>query len=293
MSAPLGFILMTHSNSQQSLRLVNRLNAMFNFPPIMWHHDFSKSALPEAKFSSNVNFVRNPVRAQRAEFTLVEAELRSMEQMYSRPDAPDRFVLLSGQDYPIKPAGQILADLQAGNFDAHMEFTRVREDLKDAEPMRMLYKRHLCFNFPPPPLFRWLDRSWPMFALRYRGPFRGLLPFSRELGCCVGSQWFVANRRVVEYVLEFHRTKRKLARYYQRTMFPDEAYVQTIVGNAPQLKINNKSWRYVDWSGGTSHPKILGVADLPKMQASPAHFARKFNMDKGAEIFDRLDEVTA
>jgi len=293
MSAPLGFILLTHSDSPQSVRLVNRLNAMFDFPPITWHHDFSKGKPPEAKFSPNITFVRRPVRAERAEYSLVEAELRAMEQMFSQPGAPERFVLLSGQDYPIKPAKQILADLQAGGFDAHMHYDLVREDQQATKELRMLYERHLCYNFPPLPLFRWLDRNWPMFIVKYRGPFRGLVPFSREFECYAGSQWFVANRRTVEHILEFHRTRRKLARYYRWRLFPDEVYLQTIVVNEPRLKTNRNNWRYVDWSSGTSHPKILGLEDLPKLMASPAHFARKFSLQADAKILDRLDEVTA
>ena len=291
MSAPLGFILLTHNGHRQSLRLVNRLNAMFDFPPIVWHHDFSKCALPETKFSPNISFVRPSVKTNWTEFSIVNAELRAMEQIYSLPDPPERFVLLSGQDYPIKPAKQILADLQASDHDGHFELQLAREDNQGTPYLRTIYRRHVCFNFPPAPLFRWMKRQWPIFTRPYRGPFKRLVPFSRELECYAGSQWFVANRRVVDHILEYHRTKPRLAKYYRWTMFPDESYFHTIVVNTKQLKINRNNWRYIDWSQGTSHPKILKMEDLPKLMASPAHFARKFNMDVDAEIFDRLDEV--
>jgi len=293
MSAPLGFILLTHGGPRQSLRLMDRLNAMFNFPPIVWHHDFSKCALPETKFPPNVSFVRPHVKTNWTEFSVVQAELRAMAQMYERPDAPERFVLLSGADYPIKPARQIIADLQAGDFDGHLDFRRISEEDQSTPHLTTLYRRHICFNFPPAPLFRWMNRRWPMFTRPYRGPFKRLLPFSRELECYAGSQWFVGSRRVAEYILEFHRTKPKLARFYRWTMFPDESYFHTIVMNAEsRLKINNNNWRYLDWSECEIHPKTLKMEDLPKLLASPHHFARKFNLEVDAEIFDRLDEFT-
>jgi hypothetical protein len=265
---------------------------MFDFPPIAWHHDFSRNPLPETKFSPNISFVRPHVKTAWTEFSIVEAELRSMEQLYSLADPPDRFVLLSGSDYPIKPARQILSDLQAGDFDAHISFDLVREGQQQTKESLVFYKRHLCYNFPPPPLFRWLKRRWPIFTLRYRGPFRRLLPFSRELECYQGSQWWVGNRKVKEYLCDYHRTKPALANYYRRKMFPDESYPHTVVVNAPQLKVNNNNWRYLDWSQRTSHPKTLGLEDLPKLIASPAPFARKFNVKTNPEIFDRLDEIT-
>ena len=39
MAFSLGFVLLTHDRPQQAARLVKRLNAMFGFPPIAWHHD--------------------------------------------------------------------------------------------------------------------------------------------------------------------------------------------------------------------------------------------------------------
>jgi hypothetical protein len=37
------------------------------------------------------------------------------------------------------------------------------------------------------------------------------------------------------------------------------------------------------------HPKTLGVEDIPRILASGAHFARKFNLENGAEVFDAID----
>jgi hypothetical protein len=57
MSVKIGFGILTYNAPGQLLRLVKTLNAMFGDPPIVCHHDFSKSSLDEALFPRNVRFV--------------------------------------------------------------------------------------------------------------------------------------------------------------------------------------------------------------------------------------------
>jgi hypothetical protein len=122
------------------------------------------------------------------------------------------------------------------------------------------------------------------------------LPFSDQLRCFAGEHWFCANRQAAEYLLEFHHTKLDLAGHYRKLdpyfISPDESYYQTVLCNAPHLKISQNHWRYIDWSDDGDHPKTLQLSDLPKIQASPAHFARKFDMDTDATILDELDGIT-
>ena len=53
----LGFVILTHDNPPQILRLINRLVSMFDNPPIVCHHDFSKCDLDTNLFPPNVSFV--------------------------------------------------------------------------------------------------------------------------------------------------------------------------------------------------------------------------------------------
>jgi len=49
--------------------------------------------------------------------------------------------------------------------------------------------------------------------------------------------------------------------------------------------------RYIDWRMGGYHPKTLGLDDIPRILASGAHFARKFDLAMGPEVFDAIDEI--
>jgi hypothetical protein len=52
----------------------------------------------------------------------------------------------------------------------------------------------------------------------------------------------------------------------------------------------NNNFRYIDWSGGGSHPKLLTTEDYEKIIATDNILGRKFNMDIDEHMLDLLDE---
>jgi hypothetical protein len=286
MNPKIGFVMLTHTKPHQIERLIGRLNVMFNHPPIACHHDFYQCALPTERFPKNVLFVRPHVRTAWASFSVVQANVRAIELLYAAPGNPDWFVVLSGSDYPIKPAERILHDLQAGDYDAHICFTMVRTDTLETVGQRENYDRYCR---------KWLRVPFTKKNLILKHPLLTwpFLPFSKNFNCYFGSNWFSANRRVAYAIIESYKSNIKLANYYKGVIFPEESYFQTVLANLPALNLNNNNWRYTDWSPGGPHPKVLGLEDLPKLLASPDHFARKFDLDRDAAIFNQLDKATS
>ena len=80
-----------------------------------------------------------------------------------------------------------------------------------------------------------------------------------------------------------------LAQHYAKVFCPEESLFQCLLCNAPQLRVVNDHYRYIDWRGGGNHPKTLKCDDLPELTASPAHFARKFDIRQDVAVLDRLD----
>ena len=48
---------------------------------------------------------------------------------------------------------------------------------------------------------------------------------------------------------------------------------------------------YIDWSAREVHPKLLVTEDFAALQASQAHFARKFDLEKSADVLAALDRI--
>ncbi|WP_341529209.1 beta-1,6-N-acetylglucosaminyltransferase [Nostoc sp. UHCC 0302] len=289
----IGFILITHRNNLQLNRLINKLNSMFNYPLIVCHHDFSKCDLSVDKLPKNVLLVRPHLQTEWAGFSVVEATGKALKLMYEVADAPDWFVLLSGADYPIKTARQILDDLTSNPYDVYIQYEQItyktyKQDLKpNMLWQKNSYQRYCTKSFS----FHYFKNL--EISLDHPLLTKPFLPFSKKLACFSGSQWFCANRKAANYIIDFHSQKNALTLYYSKIKYADESYFQTVLANAPHLKLKNDRRRYIDWSASGCHPKTLLMEDLPNLLASSAHFARKFDIDIDINILNELDKITS
>ncbi|MGA7792484.1 MAG: beta-1,6-N-acetylglucosaminyltransferase [Candidatus Acidiferrales bacterium] len=301
MSVKIGFAILSYNEPEQLLRLVNTLNAMFGDPPIVCHHDFSKCSLDETLFPSNVRFVHPHIVTERGLISVPLALLEAF-RLLREHDQLDWYVPLSGCDYPVRPADEIIAEFTNTKFDAYLDY---REILYSAIPpaekdqhggfdrpswVPLAYDRYCAC------LFYW----WPvfskkkLFALRipldrrrvvlFRNPritrwFQSNRP-SRIFG---GDFAFLANHRAIDRLLD--PSVEKLIPYFQAREAPDEALFHTVLCNHADLQICKDTKRYADWSIVDPHPKWLEVSDVPKILASGALFARKFRPDGVAQEF--------
>lgn len=292
MSPTVGFIILTHNKPHQTIRLINTLNRMFDFPPIVCHHDFSKSDFSVDALTKNILLVHPHLQTAWGKFSVVDAMLSALKLMY-KTSMPDWFILLSGADYPIKSARQILYDLGSSPYDVHIHHEQIKYNDYEGAWQELCFERYCVIKYRMPVLSRKLRLINIVLTIKNPYVTAPFLPFSTDLRCFAGAQWFCANRKAAEYLTEFHSTRPALASHYRRldpySIAPDESYCQTIFGNAPHLKVSHNNWRYVDWSIGGSHPKTLLFDDLPKINASPAHFARKFDIDVDIRVLNELD----
>ena len=257
---------------------------MFGAPPIAWHHDFDQTPLIPREHWTNVAFVRPHVRTRWASFSIVEAVMRAMRLLYDQPDQPDWCAVLSGADYPIKPAVRVLEDLDAHDVDAHIEVVEIKPAGWDTPS-----EEHL-FN-----LYHPVSVGVGARRRRLSSPLarRLLSPFTGAYRCYTGSNWFTLSARAVRRILAFERRDRRLARHLRHALLPEECYFQTVLANTAGMRIRPEYWRYVDWSGPSDrHPKPLCLEDLDDLRGSSAHFARKLDLEGCPELYDELDRLT-
>jgi hypothetical protein len=125
----------------------------------------------------------------------------------------------------------------------------------------------------------------PRLGVRVRRP-----PFGPGAVPYCGSQWTTLRRGCAETLLAVARAGGELTRHFTTTLCPDEAFAQTVLVNAPGLRLRNDNLRFVD-SAGTrdGHPRTLGAADAERLRGSHCHFARKFDCAGDSAILDWLD----
>jgi len=304
MSATIGFVIVSHNKPAQLLRLVQRLIKLYDNPPIVCHHDFSQCSLEGFDFPKQVSFVRPHIVTQWGRFSFCLAVLAALRAMYQRADSPDWVVFISGADYLVRPAQAVVDQLATEGFDAYLDHRLVEypwtpdpsvqyepHAFHSADWVPLAYGRYVAVHLWLP-WYSWARRKpvkIQMGILRSKWLVAPFNPFSETLKCYGGSTWFTISRKSAERLLAQNSENRKILAHYSRRFIADESLWHTILCNQPDLKISKHNLRYADWSQGGHHPKTLGMEDIPRIQASGAHYARKFDLEQGAEVFDAID----
>lgn len=214
-------------------------------------------------------------------------QLKATRQLYARHN-PDWFVVLSGADFPVKPASFILEDLYRGRFDAYLYHRPIgpcylplppegfgEENFVHPAWERLAFERYVAIGFGFYKLatrLRWRTKA---LYLRQRFLIERFTPFDGTVQCYAGDYWLTGNRATAEALLEDSEQNRRLIDHFQRRPNPDEGFPHTLLGNT-DLRISTDNRRFTDWTGQINHPRTLTVADFPRIRESSAHFARKF-----------------
>ena len=80
-------------------------------------------------------------------------------------------------------------------------------------------------------------------------------------------------------------------RYYRLTIVPSESFFATALMNDRGLQVAHDDRRFVSFTPGSPSPEVLTEADLDRVRASGAEFARKFDAAVDGAVLDRLDEL--
>jgi hypothetical protein len=284
---PIGFAVLSYSHPQQLLRLTNTLTRMFD-APIVCNHDFDQCALNEKDFPPTVHFVHPHVKMKWGHISCPLAALRTFSLLheYARPDW---FVLLSGSDYPVRSAADIIKTLSGSEYDAFL----TSHEIRYGEPgwANVAYNRYCAYRLPwqlpsydPASRFR---VSVMDFLIRKPGVIR-MIPWAKRcpLPVYAGEFWFQARRGAIERLLD--PSMDELVSYFYDKYIPEEAIFHTMLRNQADLRFGPGK-RYVDMPDEGAHPKWLEIPDMPLIAASGAQFARKFRPD--GILQDVIDEA--
>jgi hypothetical protein len=318
----IAFLIFNHRSPEQLLRLLATLRRQLPDSPLVVHHDKFRAELSASALESlgNTHLLTSDKPIVWGDWSLVEAYWRSLTWISTNIEF-DWLVVLSAQDYPIKPLaalGEYLASTGAGALVDAMPIG----DLP-TPGLRRITRRRFLYQYRPArelwPAARISERLWgslrqstalladvlnnsqPYFKIyRYpdRMPWRfghraSSTPFSPDWPCWFGSAWFGLSKGVVRYINAFVQNNPEYVAYYERTICPDESVTATIICNAPGIHVERTALHFVRWSRPQSgHPDILGIGDLPELSATPAFFARKFDLAIDSDILDRLDELS-
>jgi hypothetical protein len=273
-------LILTYTTPLLTERLINRLShAQFDF---YIHVDNKYSIEPYLylKKYPHVYFIKKRVDVRWAAYNTIKATFSGIKEIAASGIKYDYINLISGQDYPIKSTEYIYDFFVKNKGKQFISYQSIEHQWLEALPRITRY--HLT-NFTFRGRHR-LEQIINWFTPKRKLP-NDLVPYGKAMF------WMLTADRAM-YVVNYVESRPKLERFFNFTWGSDEFVFQTILMNSPYKdELVNNDYRYIDWSQGGTHPKVLGIEDLDKLKASDDLFARKFSTNINHDLLDELDRT--
>lgn len=306
----IAFLIHTHKSLEQISRLCGTIDRGLAKKHVSISHNGSAEDRARIAAFRGVDRVI-PAIGGRGQFGLIDAFLGELRRLERDASPYEWIVVLSGQDYPIRPLAEMAAELEQSPFDGylhHFDTTKPRNlppetiDWPDHEADKRYYFQHTLLKRDSPAVLR-AAVTIPRRLLNRSRNFRldtgfGLTfgrrapnpPFAPDFRLHGGNAWMTIRRTAARSILRFVDDRPDITNYFRRVLTPDEAFLQTIMANDPTLRLSTRELRYFDCTAAfLGQMKTLGPADLPRAFASNCYFARKFDIDRDPAILDLID----
>jgi O-antigen/teichoic acid export membrane protein len=312
------YYLQTHSRPAQVTRLVQAITAGSPDAVVLISHDAAGAPLDTTALQSLGNVHVLLERGGYGDFSHLDRYLAAVDWLDDHGIDYDWLENLTGQDYPLRPVGEIEDILAATESDGYLQYAPVFPDrLSDGADRgaagwfspcgpfdaAMRYDcRHWRLGRPTPAKRRLLRplaavnlvQPWVRVSTAYASVGirrRRRTVFGPDFPCYGGSFFCTLRAGAARYVRDYARANPETVAFFRQVLAPEEVFLQSVLVSSGRFRFNPGSVRYIDWTGSKfNHPKLLGTEDLGKMLASGAHWARKLDLEDGTGLFDLLDQ---
>ncbi len=276
-------LIMTYTSPRQTQRLIHSLNnGEFDF----YVHLDKKVDIEthrEIMDMPNVFFVDDRVDIKWAGYTLVEAILNGLRYIDATGKKYDFINLISGQDYPLKPAAYISDFLKQNVGKEFMLFRDFELDWTEAQ------SRVDRYHFTD---FSFTGRHKAEQIVNSITPKR---KFPLDMKLYGQETFWTLSQDCAMYVTRFLDSNPKLGKFLKLTWGSDEFIFQTIIMNSPfSANVVNNHYRYINWpEPGADRPNIFVAADFDRIMATDCIFGRKFDINIDENILNLLDKANS
>jgi hypothetical protein len=285
------YVVLSHRNPEQVLRLVRALREG-PAARVLVRHDPRGPRLTTGEIeAAGGEAIEDDIEVRWAGWTYLELILACLREAVARHD-PDWALILSGQDYPLRPLADIEAELEASVLDGRVGAVREVERRRPAAGDDEFFLRCRYRHYTRPRAMPDLPRAMrPLAYVRELPPLVGL----RRLGTpplrfFASADWLTLGRRAIAAVLAAAEDRRLMG-YFRRVAVPSESFFASVLLGDPSLAIERDHRRFVPFSrAGAAHPDLLTSRDYDRLLASGADFARKFDATVDSHVLDLLDE---
>lgn len=239
-------------------------------------------------------FTQSRVPVYWADYSQVEA-MRVLVSHVADADPRAHLVLLSGQDFPVRPISSFARYLSEHPGQQFAHSFRIRDS--EMKYFRQVNRRHYRAISPRLPLVlrRSLMKALELFA-RYPSP----RPPEYLTVCHGQAHWVLTNECAQELLSS---VPDEVARFFRRSFAPDEKIVPSLLESSrfaaeehhggPVRYVGPGNWRYTNFHYVDKELRALTEADLPAVLESGKYFARKITSGTSSELLRLLSSHIA
>ena len=288
----IGFVILSYSQNPMLARLLSRLNQLYREPPIVIHHDYSQAPLPvlEAQLTRNVSVLRPYLLTRWGGFSVVEACLAAIEELY-RKHSPDWVANLTASCYPVASGLSVLSELGETPYDAFLGTALLFPQRRVPDPSSIQSVGEILLSPSLPThvsdISTWMNACYQRYVATESS---GSL-FGPGFGCFAGDEFFTVNARAASVLIAARHTYPALVHHYSSVHAPDESFYQTVLCNQPGLQISECNRRFANWHTPGAHPLDLTLSDFQRIVDSRCFFARKMSSEASGDLMDALDNL--
>lgn len=285
------YVVLSHRNPDQVLRLVRALGEG-PAARVLVRHDPRGPRLTGSEIeAAGGEAIHDEIQFEWGGWSQLELILSCLREAAARHD-PDWTLILSGQDYPLRPLADIEGELEASLVDGRLGAVRQVEPNRPPTGEDEFFLRCRYRHYTRPRAMGALPRALrPLAYARELPPLVGVRRLERPpLPFFACADWLTLGRRALTATLAA-ADDRRLMRHFRRVAVPSESFFATVLLNDPALTIERDHRRFAPFPhAGAPHPDTLTSDDLERLLASGADFARKFDAAVDSRVLDLLDE---
>lgn len=265
-----------------------------------------KNSLAKLKLLSPVKFLEGKERLQSnwSSPNFTKSVLYLLKTAHQSNHHFQRFVLLSGSDFPIKRRETLEEEL----LSSETEYMRIdyQIDLSKDDIFANRLKYYYFYNIPllnprMTPSYKYLLKFYE-FMRRFPRTEKPLIPLYQ------GSTWWALTGVLIRHILDYLDENPACFKYFRFSDCPDEILFQSLVAASPYRKNLSHDFQniehtiknfdlidhgshFIDWTTpNIILPKTLNIDDLDRLRSSKAFFARKFNLLDSAELLEAIKQ---
>lgn len=269
--------MLCHKNVEQINAL---LRAMAHDDIYFYIHVDKKSGIDRETITGKNVYVLNKdssVDIQWGGFGMIEATLRLIETISQATAKFDYIWLMSGQDWPLRSANEIVEYVEQHRGEDFIEILPSDESFE-----RGYFKRNDLY-YPT-----WMVSNElhikivkHLFWLATGGK-KSTKIFKRKSKIekfYYGSQWWLLSSQTVNSMTQFLRSNKWFIDYFKNSLVPDESFFQTLYGMIDSVSDVKPAVCFVNWKSNPNSPEVLTSDDMNRITEIKRSYlvARKFD----------------